>query len=142
MDNIETFSSVTNFSTAFGDGLASMLEHPGLGVFILVCANAGFDQTVNSRLAPRLRQRFEDYSRQYRDALLHGRTLSDADDDVLIFLKLMAIGFDALQPTQRRYEGAWELQFNQLRAFRPPPHGTQPSGGLARAVQRKWLSLQ
>lgn len=117
-DNI--FDSVENFTTAFANGLSDMLEHDGLGVFILVCANAGFDKRLQKLLAPRLKQRFEQYSEQYRDALRNGRTLPDADDDVLVFLKIMAVGFDALQPTQRRVEGGWELQFNQLRAFRPP----------------------
>ncbi len=114
------FDSPENFSAAFISGLGEMLEHDGLGVFILVCANAGFDERIQQALAGRLKQRFDQYSQQYRDALSHGRTLPDADDDVLVFLKLMAIGFDALQPTQRRAEGAWEVQFNQLRAFRPP----------------------
>jgi hypothetical protein len=118
--NQEIFQSVERFSAAFTAGLDTMLEHEGLGVFILVCANAGFDTRIQQRLSDRLRQRFEAYSEQCRAALSQGRTLPDADDDVLVFLKLMAIGFDALQPTQRRTEGPWELQFNQLRAFRPP----------------------
>ncbi len=116
----ETFDSFENFTTAFINGLEAMLQHQGLGVFILASANAGFDARIQAALAPRLRELFERYSTQYRDALSHGRTLPDADDDVMVFLKIMAIGFDALQPTQRRSEGPWELQFNQLRAFRPP----------------------
>jgi diadenosine tetraphosphate (Ap4A) HIT family hydrolase len=118
--NTDTFKSVENFSAAFTAGLSDMLEHEGLGVFILVCANAGFDPQIQQALAGRLRQRFDVYSEQYREALRHGRALPDADDDVLVFLKIMAIGFNALQPTQRRAAGPWELQFNQLRAFRPP----------------------
>jgi hypothetical protein len=118
--NEEIFQSVEQFGAAFTVGLDTMLEHEGLGVFILVCANAGFDSRIQQRLSDRLRKRFDIYSEQYRDALRQGRTLPDADDDVLVFLKMMAIGFDALQPTQRRTEGPWELQFNQLRAFRPP----------------------
>jgi hypothetical protein len=118
--NSDIFDSTENFSAAFASGLSEMLAHDGLGVFILVCANAGFDPRISKILAPRLQQRFDLYSTQYRDALRHGRTLPDADDDVLVFLKIMAVGFAALQPTQRRAEGPWELQFNQLRAFRPP----------------------
>ncbi len=118
--NSNTFDSVDNFTNAFASGLSEMLEHEGLGVFILVCANAGFEPRLQQQLAPRLKQRFENYSEQYREALRQGRTLPDADDDVMVFLKIMAVGFEALQPTQRRAEGPWELQFNQLRAFRPP----------------------
>ena len=111
------FQSVENFSAAFTAGLGQMLEHEGLGVFILVAANAGFDAQIQQG---RLAERYERYATFYREALRQGRPLPDADDDVLVFLKLMAIGFDALQPTQRRHAGPWELQFNQLRAFRPP----------------------
>jgi hypothetical protein len=118
--NNEIFSSPDNFTAAFTAGLVEMLEHEGLGVFILVCANAGFDERILQVLAPRLELRFEEYSARYREALQQGRSLPDADDDVLVFLKIMVIGFAALQPTQRRTEGPWELQFNQLRAFRPP----------------------
>lgn len=119
--NDTIFASPETFSLAFINGLEEMLQqHQGLGVFILVCANAGFDARIQKVLEKPLQQRFDEYSKLYRDALRSGRTLSDADDDVLVFLKLMAIGFDALQPTQRRMEGEWEIQFNQLRAFRPP----------------------
>ncbi len=126
----DIFESVERFTAAFTAGLSEMLEHQGLGIFILVCANAGFDEHIQQALAGRLKQRFDEYSEQFRDALNHGRTLPDADDDVLVFLKLMAIGFDALQPTQRRNEGPWELQFNQLRAFRPPRMANTKVDGL------------
>jgi hypothetical protein len=122
--NETIFDSAQNFRSAFVAGLGEMLEHEGLGVFILVCANAGFDERIQQALASRLQQRFAEYSTHYREALRLGRTLPDADDDLLVFLKLMAIGFDALQPTQRRREGPWEIQFNQLRAFRPPRMAT------------------
>lgn len=114
------FESAESFSAAFTSGLAEMLEHNGLGVFILVCANAGFDPRIQQALAERLQQRYQEYSEQYRTALRNGRSLPDADDDVMVFLKLMAIGFETLLPTQRRQEGPWEMQFNPLRAFRPP----------------------
>lgn len=118
--NEAIFQSGERFSEAFTAGLDKMLEHDGLGAFILVCANASFDSRIQSRVGDKLRQRFEAYSERYRVALIQGRTLPEADDDLLVFLKLMAIGFAALQPTQRGSVGPWELQFNQLRAFRPP----------------------
>lgn len=129
--NDSIFSSTENFSKAFINGLDTMLgEHHGLGVFILVCANAGFDARIQKVLAKPLRERFEETSARYREALSNGRGLSDADDDVLVFLKLMAIGFDALKPTQRRNAGPWEIQFNQLRAFRPPRMANTKVEGL------------
>lgn len=126
----EIFHSPERFIKAFGEGLEKMLEHEGLGVFILVCANAGFDPLLQQRLAGRLRERFDEYSARYRELLREGRGLPDADDDVLVFLKIMAIGLDALEPKRRRSEGPWELQFNPLRAFRPPRMAQQRIEGL------------
>jgi len=116
----DTFQSPEYFNAAFANGLERMLEHEGLGVFILVCANAGFDVLLQQQLQPKLRVRFSRHAEQYREALMAGRTLPDAEDDVLVFLKMMAIGFDALQPGERREAGPWEVQFNPLRSFRPP----------------------
>lgn len=116
----DTFQSPECFTDAFAQGLERMLEHDGLGVFILVCANAGFDPALQQFLQPVLKARFGSHAEQYREALMAGRALPDADDDVLVFLKMMAIGFDALQPGERRQVGPWEVQFNALRSFRPP----------------------
>jgi ATP adenylyltransferase/5',5'''-P-1,P-4-tetraphosphate phosphorylase II len=95
-------------------------QHQGLGVFILVCANAGFDPQLWLSLEEKLRTRFFHHAGEYREALQEGSDLPDADDDVMVFLKMLAIGFEALQLTERRKVGPWELQFNQLRSFRPP----------------------
>ncbi len=38
--------------------------------------------------------------------------LEAPEDDLLVFLKLMAVGLENLQPTQFRRAGPWELQFN------------------------------
>ncbi|HIG89155.1 hypothetical protein [Candidatus Thioglobus sp.] len=43
------FQSKQNLETAFIDGLESMLENDELGVFILVLANALFDDTTKKR---------------------------------------------------------------------------------------------
>lgn len=120
MSKTQIFQSPEQFSTAFADGLERMLEHDGLGVFILVCANAGFDLEMQQLLRPALEARYQRHATQYREALVQGQLLPDADDDVLVFLKMMAIGFEALRPSERRYVGPWEVQFNPLRSFRPP----------------------
>jgi len=120
MTDRDIFRSPEQFNTAFARGLERMLEHDGLGVFILVCANAGFDPLLQQSLHPALRARYEYHAKQYRKALAAGQSLPDADDDVLVFLKMMAIGFDALLPGERRLVGPWEVQFNALRSFRPP----------------------
>ena len=38
----------------------------------------------------------------------------------MVFLKLLAIGFEHVQTTQIRCAGPWELAFNPIRALRPP----------------------
>ncbi len=114
------FQNTRSFRAAFIKGLGDMLRHDELGVFILVLANATFEKEIYHLLQRGLRDRFEQIAGRFRDALAHGHSLHHAADDVLVFLKLMAIGFDNLHMTEFRKVGPLELQFNQLRAFRPP----------------------
>lgn len=120
MTGTNIFQSSEQFKRAFAQGLAQMLEHDGLGVFILVLANAGLDPELQQVLRPALVARYKHHAEAYREALMQGQALPDADDDVLVFLKMMAIGFDALCPGEQRQAGPWEVQFNPLRSFRPP----------------------
>lgn len=105
--------------TGFAAGLERQLDAPGLGALILTLANAHFDADLWPRLAPRLRARFADHADRCRAALRHGQRLPDAEDDLLVFLKLLAIGFDELAPVEARRLGLLELSFNPLRALRP-----------------------
>lgn len=114
------FENTREFRAAFIEGLGDMLSQPELGGFILVLANASFDPEIYRRLQQRLRSRFDELAGTYRDILSEGRAPPDAPDDVLVFLKLMAIGFERIRMTEFRHAGPWELQFNQLRSFRPP----------------------
>jgi hypothetical protein len=114
------FQNTREFRAAFIQGLEEMLRHRELGGFILVLANATFDPEIQQLLQPRLRARFAELADHYRDLLRNGRRLADAPDDVLVFLKLLAVGFDGLRATDFRRAGPWEIQFNQLRSFRPP----------------------
>jgi len=52
--------------------------------------------------------------------LRRGHKLNEPDDDVLVFLKLHAIGFDHLGIMESRRTGSWYLSFNPIRALRPP----------------------
>lgn len=112
----EFFRSRTRLEAAFADGLAAMLDHPGLGTFILVLANAGSEPALWQALAPRLANRF--------DELAHAHASDDladqAPDDLAVFERLLTVGFDKLQQVQHRAVGPWQLQFNHLRSFRPP----------------------
>ncbi|NTV87483.1 MAG: hypothetical protein HGA21_12155, partial [Burkholderiaceae bacterium] len=67
------------------------------------------------------------------ETLRRGRKLTDPDDDVLVFLKLHAIGFEHLGTMESRRAGPWEAMFNPIRALRPPRISGQTFDGLLRA---------
>lgn len=127
------FASLTSLEQDFGDGLAAMLErHRGLGVYILVLANAAYDPLMWRRLAPALQTRHAELAESISAQLREGRKLSEPDDDIMVFLKLMAIGFDRVQTVQSRLVGPWQLCFNPVRALRPPRMSGTSFGGLLR----------
>ncbi len=109
------------FESAFGDGLARMLSaHDGLGVFILVLANATHEPGLRQRLWPELTARFARHRQALRETLALGARPADAEDDVAVFLRLALLGLDALPDTAWREVGPWQVQYNLLRALRPP----------------------
>jgi hypothetical protein len=112
--------------------LRRLLGYPGLGSYILVHANACFDAELYSVLKGDMAQRFDLLSTYCREALSEGRELAGAENDQLVFLKLMAIGFGGIQTTEFRQSGEWELQFNHVRAFRPSRMSRQPAQGISR----------
>lgn len=114
------FTDPETFRRTFVDGLERMLQDEGLGVFILVLANATFDKAIHHRLRDRLAGRFELLARRYRVAGAAGEILPDAPDDRAVFERLLALGFDRLELARFRQAGPWQLQYNQLRSFRPP----------------------
>lgn len=104
------------FQAAFVDGLTAMLEDQGLGTFILVLANAGSEPAIWRQLHGRLEARFADLAARHRA----GAFAAAAPDDLAVFERLLAVGFDRLQQATHRQAGPWLLQFNHLRSFRPP----------------------
>jgi hypothetical protein len=118
---------------AFAEGLARMLErHRGLGVYILVLANAAFDPALWQRLAAPLARRHEELADAITSALRQGGKIGEPDDDLLVFLKLLTIGFAHLQTTEQRQAGPWALAFNPIRALRPPRMSGAKIEGLRR----------
>jgi len=113
------FTDESRFRQTFVRGLETLLDQNQLGSFILVLANAVYDERLWARLRPAITLRFHQLAGQVKQALAEGRALEQAPDDVLVFLKLMALGLEALQTTRFRRAGPWQLQYNQLRAFRP-----------------------
>lgn len=115
------FTSPTTLEQGFADGLAAMLAaHRGLGVYILVLANAAYDARLWQQLAPALSARHAALAIAMTETLRRGQSLNEPDDDVLVFLKLNAIGFDHLSTMESRRAGPWKAMFNPIRALRPP----------------------
>ena len=115
----EIFSSPGSFRTAFEKGLDRQLDEDALGTFILVLANTLFDEQIFVKLKDRLQQNYEQKKLDYASKLQQGKPLHDAPDDMLVFLKLMVMGFDNLSTIEYRQTSNWQLQFNQLRSLRP-----------------------
>jgi len=119
------FVSLESFQHAYTSGLSNLLQEGGLGPFILVCANASFDKRVEAATAEGLAALYRSLSAEYVDALSNGKPINVVEEDLLVFLKLHAVGFKNLQATETRHAGPWEVQFNQLRSFRPKRITTQ-----------------
>lgn len=119
------FVNLDSFGYAFTAGLSGLLQKGGLGPFILVCANASFDKRVEFATAEGLRKLYDELSAEYVVALANGKPIQAVEEDLLVFLKLHAVGFERLQATETRRVGPWEVQFNQLRSFRPKRITTQ-----------------
>lgn len=113
------FASQASFQHAFTTGLSALLQKGGLGPFILVCANASFDKRVEAATSAGLAELFKSLSAEYVTALANGTPIQAVEEDLLVFLKLHTVGFARLQATETRQVGPWEIQFNQLRSFRP-----------------------
>ncbi|MEO1890390.1 MAG: hypothetical protein ABGX45_01720 [Candidatus Thioglobus sp.] len=122
------FQSKQNLETAFIDGLESMLENDGLGVFILVLANALFDDKLWKKLKPALAKKFE----QLKSCPIIG-----APDDVDVFNQLAQLNFDELEVTQWREIGGFEIQYNPLRALRPQHMSATKIKGMSIAFDEK-----
>lgn len=113
------FQSEAHYRQIFTRGLEKMLSSDQLGAYILVLANSIYEPSIKHALADKLQQRYIQLSSHLRQQLILGLPPQHAEDDVSVFLMLMAIGLDNLQDTRFRDAGSWEIQFNHLRAFRP-----------------------
>ncbi|MEW5771414.1 MAG: hypothetical protein AB1831_13750 [Pseudomonadota bacterium] len=127
------FASEAALHQAFAQGLEDMLaRHGGLGVYVLGLANAAYDAALWEHLRAPLQALHQRHEAAIREALRHGRRVAEPEDDLLVFLKLMAIGFEHIAPTAWRDAGPWRIQFNPIRALRPP----RASGGTVEGLLR------
>ncbi len=113
------FSSLSQFRQQFNNGLFSLLEKNQLGTFILCLANATNDDSLFSEMKAPLLKQFQQLIEKYQQVLSAGKQINEVEEDLLVFLKLHALGFENIQLTQQRIESGWQCQFNQLRSFRP-----------------------
>ncbi len=123
---VELFSSPQSFRQSFEEGLVRLLEQGDLNLFILVVANASFEPSLYARLHDHLDRAYRQLLSKLQKAYTQGGRVNEADDDLLVFLKMAAIGFDALALTELRQVGDWEVQFNHLRSFRPMRNSQRP----------------
>lgn len=128
--NAALFGSTSAYRGAFESGLERLLDIGGLNLFILVAANASFDAALFADLRGPLHNRFTEQSARLRETFSRGSQTDDADDDLLVFLKMACAGFEALQLTERRSSGPWEVQFNHLRSFRPLRDSRRPMASI------------
>ena len=125
------FASEAVLRSRFEQGLERLLDVGDMNLFILVAANASFDPRLWDALSPRLRTQYESLLSDLRSALTQDRRLGEEEDDLLVFLKMNCIGgVDALQLTEQRTVGPWEVQFNQLRSFRPVRNSQRPMASI------------
>ena len=131
--NSSPFVDGPSFRRSFEQGLADLLSgYSELGVWILVMANAASDPGIWASLSDPLRRKYRILEASYRERAGRGLALDDAGDDVHVFSRLLELGFDGISPVRERRVGAWELQFNQLRSFRPARASLQTVVGISR----------
>lgn len=135
------FASRADLEQRFKTGLADMLAaHDELGTHILVLANAVQDAALWHGLRAPLADSHARHAGRVGEALRRGRAPGAPEDDLVVFLKLMAIGFAHLAPVESRRVPAipprggpdWELQFNPVRALRPERMSRERVEGIMR----------
>lgn len=122
------FNSTREFRAAFVRGLSDMLVEDDLGTLILVMANATIDKNIKHILHERLATRFLEFEAEFKNQLQPEKVYPA--DDLDVFRKLLEVGFENLQITQCCKSGCWELQYNQMRGFRPSRAASQKIEGL------------
>ncbi|MCP3663866.1 MAG: hypothetical protein GY696_15470 [Gammaproteobacteria bacterium] len=126
------FDSVDDLRQCYVSGLERLLnEYEELGAFILVLANAGFDNRIQELLDAPLRKKFSRLHQSLIKQESMGVMLDDAVDDLAVFRQLIEIGFDQLEPACFRQVGPWELQLNPLRGLRPARMSGQSVEGVS-----------
>lgn len=127
----EPFASPEALRSSFRHGLERMLEaHEDLGVYILVLANAAYEGELWHPLRDALQARHHLLAERIVAALRQGKRPRGPEDDLLVFLQLMALGFEHVALSDTRAADVWEVQYNPVRALRPPRASTRAIHGV------------
>ena len=112
------FTDESLFRQTFEDGLGKLLVHGNVGEFILVCANASNEENLRQHLEAGINHSFEQYEKQFAE---HPEKIIDSsgEDDISVYFHIEALGIENLEQSTSRRDDVWELQFNQMRSFRP-----------------------
>ncbi len=130
----DLFSSDEHLRDRFEQGLKALLQDSDeVGVFILVLANAVFDQNIFESLAVDLESKFNKLAQEIGQCTVsaEGCNPDIPEDDLEVFRWLIMLGFENIHPPQYRQVGPWEVQFNQLRSFRPARTSTVEINGIS-----------
>lgn len=125
-------ASTEGYAAAFRLGLERMLaEHADAGVYILALANAAFEPELWTHFRATLATRHARLADAIIADLRQGRRPAAPEDDLLVLLQLMAMGFEHVACRETRAADAWEVQFNPVRALRPPRVSGRATRGIA-----------
>ena len=133
MSQDDLFNSPDAFRQCFESGLGRLLDSGELNLFILVAANASFEERLYSVLKSRLQAVYGQLHTRLRAVFAQGGRATESDDDLLVFLKIASFGFEGLALTEQRQAGCWEVQFNHLRSFRPLRNSQRPMTSIRAA---------
>ena len=112
------FSSKEEFYQTYVAGLERLLDQADVGTFILVQANASMHPDIMARLEEPLRIRFHSLADRCRELFRQGRIPREiSDEDLLVFLKLLSIGFDEVEAIDNRVVDDWEIYFTTIKQF-------------------------
>lgn len=120
------FDDLNSFQQGFRQGLTQILQQPGLGAFILACANVNNQHDLQESMA-------DDIDRQYRllkARFMSAETAAGSPEDRQVFQSLMALRLENLPVTERRQLGPWSVQHNTMRGFRPMRHASESPSRL------------
>ena len=113
------FTSLKHFKQQFNQGLHLLADKPQLGAFILSLANASHDPELFTELKVTLKKQYHSLLYQYQAEMQGNKKMDAAEEDLLVFIKIQALGFNHIEIAQLRSEGHWLCPYNQLRSFRP-----------------------